>query len=373
VILDTTIEVLLDGISRLTYTSAFNQNEVGAGLYASSDTASRFDNCLVSAHHIDSPILTYAWAYSHGGAVAQESYQVLIYASNQVTVVYDSGRVRTAPLTSHQQPLGYLTENQQYHVQVTVWDAEGFSSASALVPFLTDWPSAPDLTGVVVSADDAYGRIQVTWDESTLTDAEFLRYRVYVSRDLGVTWTHVADILPKARNQFNYHDAGHGEEVWIGVGQVQVYYAFEVESWNKATGTATLALEGAWLHDAADPETYNIQLLFSPGVDFSWEKDQVEAIPMGRSAPVRHRGRAKYARGSLSYRLTAYGGQTAAEQLARLEALDGHGQPCIYRDRRGQRRYVNVDVNYTCLQPWDYTVQIAVTEASYTPAVQVVT
>lgn len=88
------------------------------------------------------------WSFT-GGTGVQNDYQLIVYASDQVTVVYDSGQQSSAT-TSATLPSGYLLNNSSYYIEVTIHDTgtPAVVGTSAKRHITTSWSPPPTITGV---------------------------------------------------------------------------------------------------------------------------------------------------------------------------------------------------------------------------------
>ncbi len=91
------------------------------------------------------PTFTVSWSFDVPRL--QVDYRVIIYASDGVTIIYDSGTVVSAS-TSITVPVGYLVDSTNYKVAVTCTDSGHANATSAQVPFSTSW-SQPSSVGTI--------------------------------------------------------------------------------------------------------------------------------------------------------------------------------------------------------------------------------
>ena len=90
------------------------------------------------------------WTFS-GGSGTQLNYRVIVYASDQVTPIYDSATV-TSATTEHTIPAGYLKNNNIYYIQVFANDTLSVPGQSSKVKVTTDWPVPATITGLSAEA-----------------------------------------------------------------------------------------------------------------------------------------------------------------------------------------------------------------------------
>ncbi len=97
---------------------------------------------------VTTPAVVIDW--SLGGGATQNDYRLIIYASDQSTVVYDTGQIASAA-TVATVPSGVLLTGQTYYAKVSVHDTSGNPGVSALRRFLTSWALPSTVTGLTVT------------------------------------------------------------------------------------------------------------------------------------------------------------------------------------------------------------------------------
>ncbi len=96
------------------------------------------------------PAQTVTWTFS-GGSGTQQDYQVKVFASDQTTVVYDSG-VQSGTAVTWNIPAGTLSNGQTYYVQAIVHDTLAQLGQSSKVRVTTSWTPPATITGLSASA-----------------------------------------------------------------------------------------------------------------------------------------------------------------------------------------------------------------------------
>jgi hypothetical protein len=92
-----------------------------------------------------SNVVTLSCSYSQAQGVAQQSYRFILYASDQRTIVQDSGTING---TANQFTINPVT-NGNYYAQAIVTSADGLQNATGLIPFTISYsgPSqSPSIT-----------------------------------------------------------------------------------------------------------------------------------------------------------------------------------------------------------------------------------
>lgn len=88
----------------------------------------------------------------------------------------------------------------------------------------TSWTAPPEILGIAGTGMVEESRIEITWDVSTLADADFGSYRVY-RRELGESdddWKIMQIITAKSVTSYSDSMAGHGLEYEYMVTQTQI-------------------------------------------------------------------------------------------------------------------------------------------------------
>lgn len=99
---------------------------------------------------VTAPALTVEWTMT-GGSGTQQSWRVYIYASDQTTVVLDSG-VQSGVADSYQLATGILSNGGTYYAQVSGEDTLSQAAQSTKVLFTTDWTPPATITGLTAQS-----------------------------------------------------------------------------------------------------------------------------------------------------------------------------------------------------------------------------
>lgn len=100
-----------------------------------------------------SPSFLIDWSIS-GGTGVQNDYRVIVYDSDQTTVVYDSTQIASST-TSQTMPSGFLLNNHSYYIEVTVHDTgtPAVQGSSGKQHITTAWTPPATITGIRAAAD----------------------------------------------------------------------------------------------------------------------------------------------------------------------------------------------------------------------------
>ena len=99
---------------------------------------------------VAAPALVVEWTMT-GGSGTQQSWRVRIYASDQTTLVHDSG-VQSGTATSYQLATGILRNSGTYYAQVSGEDTLNQAAQSSKVLFTTDWTPPATITGLTAQS-----------------------------------------------------------------------------------------------------------------------------------------------------------------------------------------------------------------------------
>lgn len=99
---------------------------------------------------VAAPALVVEWTMT-GGSGTQQSWRVRIYASDQTTLVHDSG-VQSGTATSYQLATGILRNSGTYYAQVSGEDTLSQAASSTKVLFTTDWTPPATITGLTAQS-----------------------------------------------------------------------------------------------------------------------------------------------------------------------------------------------------------------------------
>lgn len=99
---------------------------------------------------VAAPALVVEWTMT-GGSGTQQSWRVRIYASDQTTLVHDSG-VQSGTDVSYQLATGILRNSGTYYAQVSGEDTLSQAASSTKVAFTTDWTPPATITGLTAQS-----------------------------------------------------------------------------------------------------------------------------------------------------------------------------------------------------------------------------
>lgn len=117
--------------------------------------------------------LTVSCNYSQNESVSEQSWRIVLYASDQTTIVEDTG---TNTSTTNQYTFYSLT-NGTYYVQATVTSADGLSSSSSKIPFTLSYTGSGTTPNISATPLPSSASIRIDWTNDRKV------YGTYVSAD----------------------------------------------------------------------------------------------------------------------------------------------------------------------------------------------
>lgn len=262
------------------------------------------------AQVLASSVVDVQWTFAPG---TQATYRVVVYASDGVTIVYDSGVVFSAAL-NHTIPEGSLVTGQTYKIKVFITTTVGTEGESDLRTVTTAWAPSVNILNVRTSTIGAVCElghfspplpgVRIRWNQVVPSGTEtFIRYSVW--RKLGseaeTAWIRIASVT--AIGTLFYDDFTlHAREVyvyavtWTAQSTVTANYLTSARQNPPIKGGVDF--DYAFLHDVSSPThfvmlpSFDIAITEHATVEFVrlWGRTQPTAFPGGdqyREASVR--------------------------------------------------------------------------------------
>ncbi|MBM4414895.1 MAG: hypothetical protein FJ035_01190 [Chloroflexi bacterium] len=258
----------------------------------------RFDRALVvtldapaESEVLTSPTFLVEWSLAFNppsSAPVQSDYRVVVYAADQMTVVYDSGQIASAT-QSHAVSGSYVVNNQTYYLQVEVTDEDQLFAISPLREVTTSWPPPATITGLTVTPVSSLPGLLVSWDAAEPTiDEAFVQYSVKRRRAAytdafgraiaATTYVRIAVLDDIDGTVFTDHHTGSGVEHEYAVTWTANVSGDVLESEEQEPPVAgTVSWSGGYLHDPADPSVYTAVLVREAGVEQQQEQTTLRA------------------------------------------------------------------------------------------------
>lgn len=199
---------------------------------------------------LTSAITSATLTYSSSSSVAESSYQFQLLASDNVTVVEDSGTIAgTSNSYSFQTVLNNATT---YYVQGRATDANSVTSAWSSVSFSTNFvlPPAPTIS---VVPNSATASIIINITNATSTGSQPTQTSNDVNRrNSGTTaWTRIATQI-SINGSFSDYAVGSGQDYDYKV-TTHANNNTQVDSPLIQNQSVSLNNTGLWLHDVSNP------------------------------------------------------------------------------------------------------------------------
>jgi hypothetical protein len=258
-------------------------------------------NTPVDSGTLTSPAFTVTWGMSSPGGKGQNSYRFRIVRNADSFAVYDSGRLYTSA-TSEDFPAGTLVNSTAYRIEVMTWDTDGLASDWDSNLVTTNWTAPDPIVEFSALADLDYSAVRLWWEESTVTPAEFRKYRIYRKLPSDIEWSFLVDLTN--RSTVEYKDFMTANTVT---------YQYKITQWQKVTGDADLesgdsdiaeeTLDAdSWYIVGADRAPAHIFEVPVTAAPFQEPVQQEVFEPLGTSRKVIVRGKTLGAEGSLQCR-----------------------------------------------------------------------
>lgn len=158
---------------------------------------------------VGSPSFLIDWTFSSPGSKAQGAYRVRVLRNSDSVAVYDTTKT-TSSTTSFTIPGGYLVNNTEYTIEVTVWDTDDLQSAATTTTTTSSWTAPDALTNFAAISDNATSTVLLTWDQSNLLSADFSYYQLYRREPGDTTWTKLDTVTTQTVSSYKDYFAAQG-------------------------------------------------------------------------------------------------------------------------------------------------------------------
>lgn len=301
--------------------------------------------------------MTVEWLISDPESEGQSAYQVTLTDENDV-VIWDSGKVANANARSL--TIDGLQNNTSYKVKVTVWDAKDVASTESVRLFNVQY-TPPPIPSLTTAAEPDNGRIKITITNPTPqgTEPNVTNNDLYRRKQGETTWTRIAMAIPENGTYYDYTAASG------------VVYEYKVRANGDNTAISesspvvgSIALNGVWLHDVADPEGTIWNFQYDGGRDSEWRAEAEFMQFAGRAKPVVEFGEQEEGRVKVTLQLLRN-----TQDLDKLQTLVRRKGTICYRDGRGRKVYGVITSLPVKDEPYGYSVEIEVNETAYNEGV----
>jgi hypothetical protein len=299
---------------------------------------------------------TVTWSVS---GTTQASYRVRVVRTDTEVQHSDTGFV-TSTATSHE--ITGLLSDVEYRIEVTVRNAALVATNTATRLLTTNYnePETPLITVQAINMG-GYISVGVTNPAPTGDKPDIVTNQVQRRRVGDEEWVSVAEIGEDGSYQ-DYHVASGIAYEYQVVGVAPNGFA------TSETLSATLVLEGVWLHSPLDPA--------GTALNYRLGREQRSAKQSTPSALTYFAGRefpvadfAKHRSHSFSVTVDIPHGETWLTDLVALQDLDIQNMTLVYRDNRSRLAFGVIGGLDEQDQNWGSRVSFEFTRVDYTEAV----
>lgn len=298
------------------------------------------------AQVLASSSVTVSWTVTSGGP--QVKYRVRLYADNGTTPIYDSGML-TSTATTHVIPSGYVRNDTQYDLTVTVENAVPLQGSSTIRNFSIDYVDPDPVANVQVVAishatDPWPTAIRISWDQTSYATPTWQEYTLTRRAASGPDQTEIILARLTSPSQTAYVDQAPASGIAYTYGLKQVVIqGLDTLSSVAVEGSATVNLGGVVLSHATQGGTYRTVLRVA---ERTHERQHQEAVyhPVSGNGPLTIRNKTRYWEVDIVAKLIGDDAATAAERRSEIEALDALSPvPTVcYRDDEQRKLFLKL-------------------------------
>jgi hypothetical protein len=183
-------------------------------------------------------------SYAQAQSVPEQSWRIVIYSDDQMTVVQDTG----VQYSTTNQYTFYGLTNGMYYVESTVTSTDGLSTASGKIQFVVDYAGSPSTSNITAIPLPQIAAIRIDWDNN---------------RDIPGTYVPSSGSPTFIQGMFDQaiQISKYGEKVYWVFNEIS---QFTYTSWVIPMDDSTLwTTERVFVHLCYDPQNY-LQLRYDP-------------------------------------------------------------------------------------------------------------
>ena len=158
--------------------------------------------------NVISPSIDVVWTFSSPAGKTQRAYQIAITRDSDGETIYDTGKV-TQSVTTANVPKGYLKNQTDYTISVWVWDTDDLKSLEATSTISALWDAPSPITSLSGTVFIDTSIVQLSWDQTNLTDTDFSFYQVYRRQVGDDSFEPLDQIKTKTTTQYKDYFAGN--------------------------------------------------------------------------------------------------------------------------------------------------------------------
>src|SRR6478735_496516 len=247
---------------------------------------------------VGSPSFNVTWGITAAGGKSQNSYKVRVIRTSDDVAIINTGQVFSSA-TTYVVPGGYLTNGNEYDIEVTLWDGDGLVTVPDTNTITADWTAPDAIQDFTVTDDVSLSSNVLHWTASNLLSSDFRQYVIYRRLSTDTDWT-ILDTLTN-QSQVAYYDytAANTKSYEYKMTQFQIVPGdVDLESGDSDIGSAILDTD-SWFVIGADRNAAHIFEVPVVAAPFSEPVQQEVFEPLGTSRKVIIRGRVMGAEGTL--------------------------------------------------------------------------
>lgn len=247
----------------------------------------------VDGSTISTAVPEVTWDSGLSGTREQVEYRVRV--TQGLAEVYSSDWV-SSPTLTHTIPVGYLTNNQDYTITVTIRDNRGLEgSASASIS--TSWtpPDGPAAWNVYIHEYATRGFVYITWNNAS-QDADFSGWNVYRRKVGDASWS-LLETYTQGYERYAHRDytAGSSQAYDYVVTQLVDRFGDIVESPISSSVRVAPFSDNYWLVDELSSDFKALPLFNVTADPFAEEYEQETFTVIGRGRRKEYGDRLGYA------------------------------------------------------------------------------
>ena len=275
----------------------------------------------------------------------QQKYQVWLYETGTINVVYDSG-LQTSAADSHVIPSGSYRNLTTLDLVVYVEDSTPLSSTE-LITIDIDYPPADSVVNVqceaiTVGNDPWPSALRWSWD-TTEYGAEWQDYTIRMRAASGPDTTEfvVARITSPTLTSFTYYFPASGHQ-YIGSVSQTIQAGLDTLESEPVEAGGSIALGGVVLVNPANPATLRTAIRNTKERPHGRTIDDAVFQPVSRSKPTTIRGRQYVPTKAFDAQLITDRWASADTKRDELDTLDKAGGVLCYRDDKGRKEFMTM-------------------------------
>jgi hypothetical protein len=284
---------------------------------------------------VGSPSFNITFSISSPGSKGQNAYRARIIRVSDAVTLVDTGQVYSSS-TTYVMPAGYLTNGNDYDIEVTLWDTDGLSGVDTN-RVTANWTAPDPIVDFTVTDDVSLSATVLQWEQSNLLSTDFRKYVIYRKESSDTDWTVLTELTNQTQVLYYDYTAANTVSYEYKITQYQIVPGdVDLESGDSDIGTSTLDTD-SWFVVGADRSALHIFELPVAAGPFAEPVQQEVFEPLGTNRKVIVRGKTLGAEGSMQVRWKDSERVTAVEQVDYIKSNAG---PHILKSPFGDIWYV---------------------------------